>query len=139
MGCAVQHRWRHEGAGKWIAYRLADGELVGRGSPSWTEICGVRRIELRWAIREQHRGHGYATEIGSAGLAFAFDKLEVEEVVAFTEVHNRASRAEMARLGMIEIGRIHRPGLIEGREGIHDSAPFSLYRIRSEPSMALPG
>ena len=75
----------------------------------------------------------------SAGLAFAFDKPEVEEVVAFTEVHNRASRAAMARLGMIEIGRIHRPGLIEGREGIHDSAPFSLYRIRSEPSMALPG
>jgi len=130
----MEHRWQHEAVGKWMAYRLADGELIGRGGLSWADICGQRRLELGWAIREQHRGHGYATEIGRAGLAFAFDTLAAEEVVAFTEVHNHASRAVMARLGMTQIGQIYRPGLIEGRTGIHNAAPFALYRINRNQS-----
>jgi RimJ/RimL family protein N-acetyltransferase len=71
---------------------------------------------------------------GRAGLAFAFETLAAEEVVAFTEVHNHASRAVMARLGMTQIGQIYRPGLLEGRTGIHNAAPFALYRINRNQS-----
>jgi hypothetical protein len=39
-------------------------------------------------------------ELGQAGRAFAFENLGAEEVVAFTERHNRRSRAVMERLGM---------------------------------------
>jgi RimJ/RimL family protein N-acetyltransferase len=130
----MQHRWQHQGVGKWMAYRLTDGELIGRGGLSWTELSGEQRLELGWAIREQHRGHGYATEIGRAGLAFAFETLAAEEVVAFTEVHNHASRAVMARLGMTQLGQLYRPGLLEGRTGIHNAAPFALYRINRNQS-----
>lgn len=58
----------------------------------------------------------YATEIGRAGLALAFDELGADEVVAFTEVHNRASRAVMVRLGMADAGLIHRPGLSKAKQ-----------------------
>ena len=74
-------------------------------------------------------GRGYATEIGRAGLDYAFSVLGVEEVVSFTEVHNARSRAVMERLGMRYVGRILRPGLIAGSAAVHKDAPFALYRI----------
>ena len=126
----MQERWQRDGVGKWLAFRRLDGELIGRGGLTWTEIEGRPRLEMGWAIREQHRHRGYATEIGRAGLAFAFEQLHAEEVVAFTEVHNHASRAVMERLGMSELGQIFRPGLVEHQEGVHELAPFALYRIR---------
>lgn len=122
-------KWRRDGVGKWMAYRLDDGELVGRGGLSWTDLDGKWCLEVGWAVREEHRRRGYAAEIGRAGLDFAFGPLGAAEVVAFTEVHNHASRAVMVRLGMTEIGCLHRPGLVEGIAGIHDAAPFALYRI----------
>jgi RimJ/RimL family protein N-acetyltransferase len=48
-------------------------------------------------------------------------------VVAFTEQHNRRSRAVMERIGMAYAGEFLGNGLIEGRQGVHDGAPFSLY------------
>jgi RimJ/RimL family protein N-acetyltransferase len=105
-------KWRRDAAGKWMAYRLDDGELVGRGGLSWTELDGERRLEVGRTVREKHRRCGYATEIGRAGLDFAFGPLNAAEVVAFTEVHSHASRAVMVRLGMTEIGRLYRPGLL---------------------------
>jgi RimJ/RimL family protein N-acetyltransferase len=49
--------------------------------------------------------------------------------VAFTERHNRRSRAVMERLGMGYVGELTAPGLVEGRAGVHDGAPFALYAI----------
>ena len=48
-------------------------------------------------------------------------------VVSYTERHNLRSRAVMERIGMTYAGEFFGTGLIEGREGIHDEAPFSLY------------
>lgn len=67
-------------------------------------------------------------EIRRAGLASAFDELKANGVVAFTEIHNRASRAVMIRLQMVDTGLTSRSGLVQGREGIEPSTPFALYR-----------
>lgn len=88
-------------------------------------------LELGWALRSAARGQGYATEIGRAGLAVAFDDLRADRVVAFTEVHNHASRAVMQRLGMRAVGFVHRPGLVQGAEGVQQDAPFALYEYDS--------
>lgn len=122
-------RWSVDGVGKWMAHRRADGALVGRGGLSLAVVDGVRRLELGWAVRDGLRGQGYATEIGAAGLRFAFDDLGASEVVAFTEVHNRASRAVMERLGLRFTKIIRAPGLVEGEDGMDDDAPFALYLI----------
>lgn len=111
--------WQTDGVHKWIAYDRVDGELIGRGGLSYTEVDGARRLEIGWAVRERFWGQGYASEIGRAGLALAFGELEATEVVSFTETHNTRSRAVMERLGF------HYE-----REIRHYGEPFALYALR---------
>ena len=124
----MESSWRR-GVGKWLAYEESTGAFVGRGGPSWAVVGGAECVEIGWALRQEAWGRGYATEIGRAGLDHAFSIPGVEEVVAFTEVHNVRSRAVMERLGMRYDRRILRPGLIAGSSEMHKDAPFALYRI----------
>ncbi len=123
----MAERWRKEGIGKWVARLCSDGTLVGRGGLTWFDLAGEKTLELGWTLRDEARGHGYATEIGRAGLDVALDDLRAERVVAFTEVRNHASQAVMQRRGMRPRGLMHRPGLVEGAVGVHENAPFGLY------------
>ncbi len=125
----MARRWSEDGVGKWIAHRRSDGALIGRGGLSLATVDGHRGPELGWALRDAMRGKGFATEIGAAGIDFGFDVLGCPEIVAFTEIHNVASRAVMERLDMTFLKIIHAPGLVEGCIGVRDDAPFALYRI----------
>ena len=58
-------------------------------------------IEIGWRLARQAWGHGYATEAARAVAAFAFETLELDELVSFTTVANERSQAVMRRLGMI--------------------------------------
>ncbi|HVX30827.1 MAG TPA: GNAT family N-acetyltransferase [Nitrolancea sp.] len=91
--------WEVDGVHKWMAYDRTTGMLIGRGGLSRARIEGQERLEIGWAVRGQFWGQGFATEIGRAGLTFAFDELAADEVVSFTEPHNARSRAVMDRLG----------------------------------------
>ena len=91
--------WRVDGAHKWMAYHRTTGAVVGRGGLSRKYVDGRDRWEIGWVLHREYWGQGYASEIGRAGLALAFDELRADEVVAFTEARNRRSRAVMDRLG----------------------------------------
>ena len=62
------------------------------------------------------------------------DVLAADEVVAFTEVHNRRSRAVMERVGMSCRREIRLPGLVEGVAGMVDDAPFALDVLARTPT-----
>lgn len=94
-----QRGWEVDGVHKWIAYDRHTGRLVGRGGLSRTTVEGRNRLEIGWVLLGKYHGQGYASEIGRAGLQFAFDELSADEVVSFTETRNAASRKVMARLG----------------------------------------
>ena len=111
--------WLVDGTSKWIAYRRDDDALVGRGGVTRTMVAGALRLEVGWTLLEAWWGRGYATEIGRAGLALAFDELDADEVVAFTEPHNARSLAVMERLGMGD-----------PREITHRGGPFILLTSR---------
>lgn len=61
-------------------------------------------VEVGWRLIRPAWGQGYATEAGRASLAYAFDRLDLSEVVSFAVRDNHRSRNVMARLGMT-----HRP------------------------------
>ena len=57
-------------------------------------------VEVGWRLDSKWWGHGFATEAGRAALNFAFDRLELPEIVSFTAQGNVRSRRVMERLGM---------------------------------------
>jgi RimJ/RimL family protein N-acetyltransferase len=114
----IGEAWKTEGVHKWMAYDCITGELVGRGGLSRAHIEGRDRLEIGWALHRKFWGYGYATEIGRAGVAFAFDELGADEVVSWTEARNTRSRAVMERLGFRYIQDI----IPEA-----SSEPFALY------------
>ena len=120
--------WSTEGVHKWMAYHRVTGQLIGRGGLSRKLVDGRVRLEVGWVLHRRHWGQGYATEIGRAGLEMAFDELGADEVVAFTEAHNRRSRAVMERLGF----RYSKPVSIDGES-------FVLYALRRPDPGASPG
>src|SRR5690242_2377345 len=96
-------------------------ELIGRGGLSRAYMAGQERLEIGWALHRRFWGRGYATEIGRAGLTFAFEELSANEVISYTEARNGRSRAVMERLDFHYIQDIV---LEEGGE------PFALYALR---------
>jgi RimJ/RimL family protein N-acetyltransferase len=146
--------WRLHGVHKWIAYDRVSGEVVGRGGLSRTPVdddwgqlyaflpaeAWVREpyrtrrpfvahanwLEIGWAVRGKFRGQGYASEIGRAGLAFAFDVLGARAVVSCTVRHNAPSRTVMERIGMRYAGEIRSRGIVAGHDGERDDAPYAV-------------
>jgi RimJ/RimL family protein N-acetyltransferase len=147
--------WRSHGVHKWIAYDRVSGEVVGRGGLSrtpvdddwgqiypllpaepWVQVAhGVHLpfiahadwLEIGWALRREFWGHGYASEMGGAGLTFAFNVLGAQAVVSCTVRHNERSRAVMERIGMRYAGEIRSRGIVEGSDREQDDAPFAVY------------
>jgi RimJ/RimL family protein N-acetyltransferase len=111
-------RWEANGTYEWMAYERDGGALVGRGGVSLSHVDGADRYEVGWTVHSGLRGKGYATEIGRAGLEYAFGHLGAGEVVGFTEPRNLRARAVAERLGM----RYDRDIELYG-------APFVLYEI----------
>jgi RimJ/RimL family protein N-acetyltransferase len=146
--------WRLHGVHKWIAYDRASGEVVGRGGLSrtpvdddWGQIYALlpaepwvrvaheigspflahaNWLEIGWALRRQFWGCGFASEMGRAGLEFAFDVLGMHAVVSCTVRHNVRSRAVMERIGMRYAGEILSRGIVEGADEEQDDAPFAV-------------
>lgn len=145
--------WRLHGVHKWLAYDRTSGAVIGRGGLSrtsvnddWAQVyrflpagdwvsaaydetqpyvAHANWLELGWALRGRFWGHGYAAEIGRAGLEFGFEELGARAVVSCTARHNTRSRAVMERIGMRYAGEVRSPGLVEGASEERDDAPFA--------------
>jgi len=87
-------------------------------------------VEIAWRLRRESWGQGFATEAGRECLRFAFERLALREVVAFTVPGNLRSRAVMERLGMRRDpgGDFDHPRLPTG----HALCRHVLYRLSAE-------
>lgn len=61
-------------------------------------------VDVGWRLASGHWGQGYATEAARGALRVGFELLGLLEIVAFTALQNRRSRAVMERLHMRETG-----------------------------------
>jgi RimJ/RimL family protein N-acetyltransferase len=103
----IEASFDENGFGLWAVERLDDGRLLGftgfGTSDFGAPFCPA--IDIGWTLARDAWGHGYATEGAIAALDFAFDELQLGEVVAHTTHLNERSQSVMRRHGMT-----HDPG-----------------------------
>lgn len=98
----VQARQAEHGFSFWVVERLADARVIGMTglwhAPAALPEAG--KIEIGWRFHPEAWGQGYATEAAAAALAYGFQTLELDEILAWTARINLASQAVMRRIGM---------------------------------------
>ncbi|MDR6235143.1 GNAT family N-acetyltransferase [Pseudomonas oryzihabitans] len=115
------------GWGFWALERRADGVLLGLLgiSPVAPDFPCAPAVEIGWRLDRPFWGQGYATRGARLALAYGFDTLGLEEVVAFTATANQPSVAVMARLSMTDAGTFEHPRLPPS----HPLQPLRLFRL----------
>ena len=91
----IKH-WEQNGFGRWAVVHKESGALIG--------CSGLRSYEgsaeLIYLIDEPYWGKGLATEIAFACLAYGFNKMKFDTIIAFSRPGNVASRRVMEKIGM---------------------------------------
>ena len=89
------------GYGFWAVEVLDAGEFIGfTGLDPVDDAMPFTGIEIGWRLARSAWGHGYATEAALAGMAYGFEVLGVQEILAITTATNVRSQAVMRRIGM---------------------------------------
>ncbi len=103
----IEASFDENGFGLWAVERLDDGRLLGftgfGTSDFGAPFCPA--IDIGWTLARDVWSHGYGTEGAVAAMNFAFNELQLDQVVAHTTQLNERSQAVMRRLGMT-----HDPG-----------------------------
>jgi RimJ/RimL family protein N-acetyltransferase len=126
----IQEHFRGRGFGLCAAELRRDHSFVGfvglsvPAFPARFAPC----VEIGWRLSADHWGQGLATEGARAMMRYAFEIVELEEVVSFTVPGNVRSRRLMEKLGMTRnpADDFDHPRLPEG----HPLRRHVLYRLR---------
>lgn len=133
----INRRIVRQGWGFWAAEHLETRQFigfVGLNIPS-ADLPFAPCVEIGWRLARPWWGQGLAGEAARAALDFAFDQLQLSEVVAFTTIGNLRSQALMQRLGMQrDAATFEHPALAAG----HPLRPHVLYRLQAPRKGPLP-
>jgi len=114
-------RWNEElaqrGWSNWAVERIDTGTFIG-----FVGLSEPRRVlpfspcvEVGWRLAKAHWGQGFASEAAWRAVQFGFEEVGLPEIVSFTALGNRRSRAVMERIGMRNAGEdFEHPGVPEG-------------------------
>jgi RimJ/RimL family protein N-acetyltransferase len=129
-----REHWRTRGYGMCAV----DRKLAAGGGREFIGYIGLARVryeidftpvvEVGWRLAPHVWGQGLATEGARAALAYGFDTLGLDEIVAFTATTNVRSRHVMDKIGMT-----HDPRDDFDHPNIKDGHPLRrqvLYRTR---------
>jgi len=99
--------WREHGFGFWaVAAAEAPDLVIGFGGTNLKPIAGTTRFNLYYRFAPAAWGKGYASELGEAALANAFDALSAPAVHAVVRPDNAPSIRVLERLGMERVGEV---------------------------------
>ena len=102
MVAFLQKQIARRGWGVWAVERRSDGVFVGSVGLHLplAKLPFSPCVEVGWRLARAYWGLGYASEAAMASMRFAFEVLELPELVGFTSLLNDRSMALMQRLGM---------------------------------------
>lgn len=99
---AWQAQFAAQGWSNWAAEVVATGQFIG-----YVGLTVPRRVlpcspcvEIGWRLAHQFWGQGLASEAANEVLHAGFERIGLAEIVSFTAVGNKRSRAVMERIGM---------------------------------------
>jgi len=98
----IEEHMEREGWGLWAMEARASGAFLGftgLARPGF-EAPFMPAVEIGWRLARPAWGQGFATEAARAAAHFAFEGLELEQIVSLTVAANERSRAVMRRIGM---------------------------------------
>ena len=129
---------RERGWGPWATELKENGEFIG--------VVGLHApeeqfpfspcVEILWRLAFEHWRKGLATEAAKEALRIGFQRLGLAEIVSFTAVNNRRSRAVMERLGMTESGLFEHPSVPE-ESGLRLHCLYRVVRNRKSVGMMM--
>lgn len=99
MVAQYEAEWQALGFGSWTIEERAGGRLVGLGGLRIHD--GGFGVALRVAFIPEAQGKGYGPELGRAALAFAFDVVGLDRVVAITRPDNLPGQRSLEKFGMV--------------------------------------
>ena len=98
----IRGHFAEYGFGAWALERKDSGEFIGL-----TGLMNVGfdadftpAVEIGWRLAREHWGLGFASEAAWTALRCGFDRLQLEEIVAFTTEANLPSQKVMQAIGM---------------------------------------
>jgi ribosomal-protein-alanine N-acetyltransferase len=128
----IEAHFEERGFGPWALEIAETGQFIGFTGLSVPgfEAHFIPAVEIEWRLTRSAWGHGYASEAARRALTFAFDDLDLAEVVSFTSHTNLRSQMVMKRIGMINdpADDFDHPVLDEG----HPLRRHVLWRITAE-------
>ena len=86
-------------------------------------------VEIGWRLAKAHWGKGYASEAAKVALAYAFEELELAEVLSFTATANQRSEPVMKKIGMLNTGKNFKHPDINAE---HPLCEHLLYKITAQ-------
>jgi RimJ/RimL family protein N-acetyltransferase len=94
--------WSELGYGRFAVELIDTGELIGFVGLAQCKFDShfTLAVEVGWRLARRFWNLGYATEGARAVMGWAFESLEIDEVVSFTSASNLRSRRVMEKIGM---------------------------------------
>jgi RimJ/RimL family protein N-acetyltransferase len=89
--------WALRGYGMWAVTDRASGEVLGQVGLYQPE--GWPGTEVGWRLDRSHWGKGLATEAGQLAVSWAWETLEVEQLIHLIRPDNQASIRVAEKLG----------------------------------------
>ena len=113
----IAHQAEH-GFCFWVVESRATGAFLGATGlfRVFFDAPFTLAVEIGWRLARATWGQGIATEAARAALDFGFDKLNLDQIVAYAAPANAASQKVMRKLGMIrdEASDFDHPRVEEG-------------------------
>lgn len=102
----IQDQYAAYGIGRWSVILKETGEFLGWcGLKDMTGMTVNDRtgfVDIGYRFSKRHWGRGYATESAQATLDYGFSVLGFDEICAFADLRNTASRQVLTKIGMRE-------------------------------------
>ena len=92
--------------------------LIGDCGLEVMEVDGVQAAELGYDFRSDYWNQGFATEAASAVRDYAFDELDLPQLISLIRVKNAASQRVSEKIGMRRISEFETHGIKYWKYGL---------------------